>query len=131
MFPLVTLAESDSLDGQWAIEGVGQDTVIGLEIADEGLDGAGRVCGPLIVVGHERFDLLEREVSQVRLVEPIDGDAAVFDTIPPKLCLSSWCNFPIVGHGGFWAGWRSHREYASLDMDFTMRDLRRVYAEYR
>ena len=84
--------------------GVGKDTVVGLEIADEGVDGACGVCGPLIVVGQKGFDLLDRESRQVRLVEPVDGDAAFFDTIPPKLSLFSWGDFPIVGHGGFWAG---------------------------
>ena len=41
IFPLVTRAESDSLDGQWAIEGVGKDTVTRLDIVDEGVDRAG------------------------------------------------------------------------------------------
>ena len=58
MFPLVTRAESDSLDGQWAIEGVRKDTVVGLEFVDEGVDGACRVCCPLFVVSQKRFDLL-------------------------------------------------------------------------
>ena len=101
MFPLVTRAESDSLDGQWAIEGVRKDTVVGLEFVDEGVDGSCRVCGPLIVVSQERFALVEGEGRQVRLVEPVDGDAAIFDTIPPELSLFSWGDFPIVGHGGF------------------------------
>ena len=94
--------DPDSLAGGFS--GVGKDTVVGLEIADEGVDGACGVCGPLIVVGQKGFDLLDRESRQVRLVEPVDGDAAFFDTIPPKLSLFSWGDFPIVGHGGFWAG---------------------------
>ena len=47
--------------------GVGKDTVVGLEIADEGVDGACGVCGPLIVVSKKGFDLLDRESRQVRL----------------------------------------------------------------
>ena len=94
--------DPDSLAGGFS--GVGKDTVVRLEFADEGVDGACRVCGPLIVVGQKGFDLLDRESRQVRLVEPVDGDAAFFDTIPPKLSLFSWGDFPIVGHGGFWAG---------------------------
>ena len=46
------------------------------------------------------FDLVDREGRQVRLVEPVDGDAAFFDTIPPELGLSTWGDFPIVGHDG-------------------------------
>ena len=90
--------DPDSLAGGFS--GIGKDTVVGLEIVDEGVDGACRVCCPLIVVGQERFDLVEGESRQVRLVEPIDSDAAVFDTLPPKLSLFSWGDFPIVGHGG-------------------------------
>lgn len=41
MFQLVTWADSDSLDGQSAIEGVGKDTVTQLEIVGEGVDRAG------------------------------------------------------------------------------------------
>ena len=44
--------------------------------------------------------MYEGEGRQVRLVEPVDGDAAFFDTIPPKLCLSTRSDFPIVGHDG-------------------------------
>jgi hypothetical protein len=81
--------------------GVGKDTVVGLDLVDEGVDGACRVCCPLIVVGQERFDLVEGEGRQVRLVEPVDdGDAAIFDTIPPELGLSTWGEFPIVGNDG-------------------------------
>ena len=90
--------DSDPFAGGFS--GVGKDAVVGLEIADEGVDRAGRVCGPLIVVSQERFDLLEREVSQVRLVKPIDSDAAVFDALLPELSLSTWSDFPIVGHDG-------------------------------
>ena len=90
--------DPDSLAGGFS--GVGKDTVIGLEFVDEGVDRAGRVCGPLIVVSQERFDLVEGEGRQVRLVEPVDGDAAFFDTIPPELRLFSWGDFPIVGHDG-------------------------------
>jgi hypothetical protein len=101
---LVTRAESDSLDGQWAIDGVGNDTVTWLDIVDEGVDRAGRVCGPLFAIRQERFDLFDGQSRQVRLVEPVDWDAVFFDTIPPELSLSAWGDFPIVGHGGFWAG---------------------------
>ena len=48
--------------------GVGKDTVIGLDLVDEGVDKAGRVCGPLFVISQERFDLFEGEGRQVRLV---------------------------------------------------------------
>ena len=90
--------DPDSLAGGFS--GVRKDTVTRLDIVDEGVDRAGRVCGPLIVVSQERFDLVEGEGRQVRLVEPVDGDAAIFDTIPPELSLFSWGDFPIVGHGG-------------------------------
>ena len=52
------------------------------------------------MVSQKGFDLLDRESRQVRLVEPVDGDAAFFDTIPPELSLSAWGDFPIVGHDG-------------------------------
>ncbi len=90
--------DPDSLAGGFS--GIGKDTVVGLEIADEGVDRACGVCGPLIVVGQKGFDLVEGEGRQVRLVEPVDGDAAFFDTIPPELGLSTWGDFPIVGHDG-------------------------------
>ena len=90
--------DPDSLAG--GLSGVGKDTVTRLDIVDEGVDRACRVCCPLFLVRQERFDLLDRESRQVRLVEPVDGDAAFFDTIPPKLSLSAWGDFPIVGHGG-------------------------------
>ena len=48
--------------------GVGKDTVRGLDLVDEGVDKAGRVCGPLFVISQERFDLFEGEGRQVRLV---------------------------------------------------------------
>ena len=44
--------------------------------------------------------MFDGQSRQVRLVEPVDGDAAFFDTIPPELGLSAWGDFPIVGHGG-------------------------------
>lgn len=90
--------DSDPFAGGFS--GVGKDAVVGLEFADEGVDRAGRVCGPLFVVGQEGFDLFEREGRQVRLVEPIDSDAAVFDALLPELSLSTWSDFPIVGHDG-------------------------------
>jgi hypothetical protein len=53
--------DSDPFAGGFS--GVGKDAVVGLDLADEGVDRAGRVCGPLFVVGQESFDLFEREVS--------------------------------------------------------------------
>jgi len=54
----------------------------------------------LFAISQERFDLFEGQGRKVRLVEPVDGDAVIFDTIPPELGLSAWGDFPIVGHGG-------------------------------
>lgn len=53
--------DSDPFAGGFS--GVGKDAVVGLEFADEGVDRAGRVCGPFFVIGQEGFDLFEREVS--------------------------------------------------------------------
>ena len=44
--------------------------------------------------------MFDGQGRQVRLIEPVDWDAVIFDTIPPELSLSAWGDFPIVGHGG-------------------------------
>jgi hypothetical protein len=45
------------------------------------------------------LDFLDREFGEVQVVEPINGDAMVFEALPPEGGLSTGCNFPVVGHG--------------------------------